>query len=202
MGGATAMAMASALEKQGAEVGFIGLIDVTEPANKTADTALEIPARENSVLDYLRSFSRLQRVIEKQAGEADLEAVLTSASLEHLAEVSARLCDKERFIYAALWGQEQRLWDNVSQELMESLYAERLNSGAILEIFTLPRVRAPIHIWWTETTLQVAGGAPIAWEDYTESGVVTSVVSGDHESVVEDPTVHKSIDEALENLLS
>jgi thioesterase domain-containing protein len=201
MGGVTAMAMASALETQGAEVDFVGLLDVTHPASIAARARLaSIATEENSVLNYLRSFSRLQRVVERKDSEADLNAVLTPAAIERLAEASARLTEKERFIYAALWGQSQGLWDNVSEELMESLYAEQLNSETILAKFALPRVRAPLHVWWTETTLQAHGGAPVEWDDHTEGAVITTIVSGDHESVIEDPAVHDSIATALKNL--
>lgn len=58
-------------------------------------------------------------------------------------------------------------------------------------------VRVPIHIWWTEKTLELSDGVPVDWAIYTEGGIKIEVVGGNHEEIVRDPYVHEQINQAL-----
>ena len=190
MGGIIAVSIAAMLEEQGKKVVFLGLLDThfrsAVAANPEAEAA---PIPEATALDYVRSFA----IIEQK----QVEEKLTPSDREHLVQISAQLSARERYVYAALWGQEHGFWDNISAELMNFLYTDSKNSEQLMSNLKFKTVRVPIHIWWTEKTLELSDGVPVDWAIYTEGGIKIEVVGGNHEEIVRDPYVHEQINQAL-----
>jgi hypothetical protein len=58
----------------------------------------------------------------------------------------------------------------------------------------------PVHVWWTNKTLEHYGKRPINWQNYTTGIVWDDIIPGDHLDVVESPIVHQRIAEILADL--
>jgi amino acid adenylation domain-containing protein/FkbM family methyltransferase len=188
MGGVIAVMMAAKIEARGEAVAFVGLLD----------TSLEVEAahEENyTILDYVIEFA--------QSEGADPEILERSciAERDDLAAVSKTLSDHDRFIYAALWGQDRGLWNNVSVELMEALYADRERSALLVRNVDLRAVEAPIHIWWTRRSIEANRGLPpVDWSRFSRAGAQISIVDCAHEEVVHDDAVLAQIRETLSSV--
>jgi thioesterase domain-containing protein len=200
MGGIIAMCMTYLLEQQGERVAFLGLLDTGIPSAATQNQEPMVPdnsKNDKMVLAYVKAFARIQGTMDRKIDGMEIEEKLSKSDREHLANISADLSDRECYVYAALWGQEHGLWDNVSADLMNFLYTDSENSAKLMSKLALRRVSAPIHIWWTKNTIELSGGNPGDWTIYTEGGVITEVVGGNHEEIVSDPYVHERINQAL-----
>jgi thioesterase domain-containing protein len=173
--------MAAALEDHGENIAFLGLLDTYfHIAPQVSDV---------SVLEYFEEFAGIE--------DKGIMERLSPFDREHLAEASPRLSKKERFTYAALWGQERGFWSNVSVELMNFIYADRENTEEMIRNLRLRRIQTPIHIWWAKDTLDSEGNPPVDWQCFTSGGVHLERVGGNHEEIIRDPHVHKSVDRVL-----
>jgi thioesterase domain-containing protein len=186
MGGFVAVAMAARLEQLGATVAFLGLLDTQFVDEQASD-------QQATVLGCLRRFA----IVEGR----DIDSSLSEADLDHLGKISAELpSGRERYVYAALWGQERGFWRNISAELMNFIYSDRENALRMIRDLRLPRVDAPIHVWWAKETLALAGDVPIDWSASTRGAVHTEVVDVNHEQIVRDPRVHAQLRLILQSL--
>lgn len=182
MGGAIAFVMAAMIEDLGEEVAFLGLLD----------SQLAVERRSpRTALDYFNLFSNIEGGGADSIGQNDRD---------HLIGISAELTDRERFIYAAMWGQERGFWRDISTELMDFLYSDAENSIRLVRNLRPRRIGAPAHVWWARKTLEDNEGPPVMWDQFTSGSVITSVVDGDHEGIVRNQRVHDEIKRTLELL--
>ncbi|HMK91069.1 MAG TPA: amino acid adenylation domain-containing protein, partial [Methylocystis sp.] len=196
----TALAMAAVIEQQGERLAFLGLVDPPPGAIAGSPAAAREQSeamRESFALNCLESFARLQTVGGRKGRTLDLDALLGDAEREELKSASLRMSPRECFVWSALWGQERGFWSGVSAELMELLYAEHADTDRQLEGLVVQKIRAPVHVWRaTETIGEDAG--PTDWSAISEGEVSVSIVTNDHEGVIDDPIVHAQVSEALQ----
>lgn len=58
-------------------------------------------------------------------------------------------------------------------------------------------IQAPIHVWWTTSTLARHGKGPVEWSAHTRGVVSVDTVVGDHVDAVHSIDVHQRIGEKL-----
>ncbi len=186
MGGFIAVAMAARLEQLGATVAFLGILD-------TQFVDEEAAGRQATALDCLERFAAIEG--------RDIDSLLSEADRDHLRQISAELpSDRERYVYAALWGQERGFWRNISAELMNFIYSDRENALRMIRDLRLPRINASMHVWWATETLALTEDVPIDWRASTRGAVRTEVVGGNHEQIVRDPRVHAQLQLILQSV--
>jgi amino acid adenylation domain-containing protein len=185
MGGFTAFDMASILERSGERVAFLGILD-TQFVAERAD------GDQASVLDYLRRFAAVEGV--------EIDDRLSEADEEELRDGGAALSDRERYVHAALWGQEHGFWRNVSADLMNFVYSDRQNALKMIRGLRLPRIEAPLHVWWASETLEKTGKIPIDWRGLTIGEVHSEMIEGTHDRIVDAPGVHAKVRAILQSL--
>nr|WP_280950027.1 non-ribosomal peptide synthetase [Methylocystis bryophila] len=191
MGGIIALHMAAILEEQGQEVAFLGLLDTSFGQRDQPDP--ETPRQtESTVLDYLENFAEIEGV--------KITDGLSPSDRGELEQVSSRLSDRERYVYAALWGQQNGFWSNISADLMNFLYTESESSVELVNSVVLKHINSPIYIWWARKAIDASGNPPCDWGRLTTGRVITEIVDGNHETIVRDPYVHQRIILALQEL--
>ncbi|WP_166144129.1 non-ribosomal peptide synthetase [Methylosinus sp. RM1] len=184
MGGVIAMAMTARLEEQGEDVAFLGLLD----------TQLWSERRRTSrtVLDYLDQFAKFEG--------KEIEGLLAPDDYEHIRGVSTDLSERERFVYAAQWGQERGFWRNISADLVNFLYSDAENAKELTRGSALRPICASMHVWWARRSLADGGGFPVDWRSFTRGSVTIDVIDGDHDEIVRKPELHASLRTALRSI--
>jgi amino acid adenylation domain-containing protein len=185
-GGVTALAIARALEREGQEVAFLGILDTQLPVHTYADENV-------NVIDEILAYIQRDRHQEFMAlPEEERQALRT-----HLTSLS----EDERVEYAIRWAQaRQFLSKEESQASVEALkigYALDRDAACLLNAFQPRSLQAAIHVWWTGNTLIRHGGAPIDWHRYTDGSVKTYTIDGDHMDAVQSIQVYQRISEIL-----
>jgi len=188
-GGVIALAMAHELEQQGESVAFLGILD-TQPQ-------VEIYSREalsdtEEMLAYIRSDRRddFLRMTEEERSSLQM----------HL----EALPDDERIDYAIRWAKERDWFSEEearsSMDMLKVGYALDKAGAVFMREHTNQHLQAPVHAWWTTTTLQRHGKGPVDWSDYTTGTVTVDTVAGDHMEAVHSIQVHQRINEILSGL--
>jgi thioesterase domain-containing protein len=180
LGGIYAANIAAKLERQGEKVAFLGVIDSL--------MATDDPPREATILDFVAEFSAIQGNHPR----------LSTEDQTHLSSLSAEMTERERFLYAIEWGKDQRLWTDISVELLEFVYSDYRNSMRMLKESRMGMLDAPVHVWWTRGVYEAFEGPPFDWSRFTRGRVTTSIVDSTHEEIVRDPRVHAQINELLD----
>ncbi|WP_437811922.1 non-ribosomal peptide synthetase [Sorangium sp. So ce1078] len=176
VGGVLALGIARALEEQGEEVAFLGLLD-TQPLTHL------YAAGPPDVVEELAGYINPDR--------RDAMSALPDAELGALRERLQGLQGDERAAAAAAWAQARGfLPDTVQVAACVHRYA--LLRDAALFMTELPPgcLRAAIHAWWSTETLRFAGGPPVDWQQYTRAAVHTATACGDHTAAVQGADVH------------
>lgn len=186
-GGAIALAVARLLEEQGEMVAFLGILD-TQP-----QAASESPSSVGEELGHYIQGDRKEAFlalpdIERQALKDDL----------------AQLSEEDRVEYAIRWAQDRKLLSREESDasvasLKVAYSLDRETTGTLLGATQNP-LRAPIHAWWTSSTLSKFGGPPVDWTRCTSGPVETGRILGDHADAVRSIQVHQQIGEILSGL--
>ncbi|WP_437982699.1 non-ribosomal peptide synthetase [Sorangium sp. So ce117] len=186
VGGVLALAVARALEEQGERVAFLGMLDAQPRTQLYA-------AGEPDVVEELAAYI-------DQGRSAELLA-LAPAELDALRERLEGLSDGERVAEAVRWAQTRGF---ASSDIPPAAYHHRyaLLRGAALLARDLPSrsVAAPIHAWWSTETIELHGGPPMDWQQYTAGAARSAILPGDHIAAVQGPDVHVHVRAALEVL--
>ncbi|TRL35819.1 amino acid adenylation domain-containing protein [Methylosinus sporium] len=180
MGGFIAASMTALLEEQGEAVAFLGLLD-TRPAPDGA---------QPTALDYVEQFAAIEG--------KNAEDMLSASDREHLMRMSDRLAGQERYVYAALWGQERGFWRDISSDLADFLYADGENSKRMMRDMRMRSVHSPMHVWWAKQTLDGDSRPPFDWDSRAKGYVTTEIVDGNHHDIVENAHVHAQVRRALQ----
>lgn len=182
MGGMLALAMASLFEAQGEHIEFIGLLDTTQYVDSELATRHH---RANEYLDYLDGLCR---------GRLD------STGREILLETLKALPTKEQLGFLIAWAKERSLWpDDLDHDAIELQVNLRDESNRLMREHVLTKIQAPIHLWWAEFTLIEHGStAPGDWAQFTEGGLHTRVIKGNHWEILAAPELHEAIQLLIE----
>jgi acyl-CoA synthetase (AMP-forming)/AMP-acid ligase II/3-oxoacyl-(acyl-carrier-protein) synthase/thioesterase domain-containing protein/acyl carrier protein len=167
MGGLVAMAVAAELERRGAQVAMVGLVDVTPPGTRT---------RSSSATDVAFAIAAISAELQPSAAAfgvrtADVRAVqtLARADLHAWCEASRRLpagaVTRERF------------------DAMLRLYQRHVQ---LAREYRPGVIDAPI-VEWRATSAR----RPYRWSMHTRGGAVSTVVGGCHFTILRPPHVEQ-----------
>ncbi|WP_437277985.1 amino acid adenylation domain-containing protein [Sorangium sp. So ce375] len=187
LGGVLALAIARALEEQGEPVAFLGILD-TQPRTRVYAATGEPDAVEE-LAEYVSSDRRAALL------------ALSPAELDGLRERLRGLGEIDRVNEAVRWAQAHGfLPADVPPAAFHPRYALLRDAALFLNDLPPRSLGAPIHVWWSNETIERHGGPPVDWQHYTAGAVRTAMVSGDHLAVVQGADVHARVREALEVL--
>ncbi|RIK56547.1 MAG: non-ribosomal peptide synthetase, partial [Nitrospira sp.] len=188
-GGVLALATAQTLERAGESVAFLGLLD-TQP--NQALYAADGPTPVEELIAYIRRDQR-------EAFDA-----IPDAEREALRERLESLGEEERLETAIRWARER---DFLSPEEAEASigslklgYTLAREAARFLIVTRSHPIKAPIHVWWTTSTLARRGQGPVDWSEHTTGPVTVETVVGDHMDAVHSIHAHQRIGEALATL--
>lgn len=188
-GGVLALAAARLLEGSGESVAFLGLLD-TQPDQ--AVSASEPPTPVEELVAYMRRDRR------------DAFDSIPHHEREALQQRLGSLTEDERLEYAIQWAQERNfLSEEEAHASIGSLklgYALAREAARFLAVTRSNPIQAPIHAWWTTSTLAKHGKEPVDWSDHTTGQVSVESVVGDHMDAVHSIHVHQRIGDTLAGL--
>ncbi|WP_437926825.1 amino acid adenylation domain-containing protein [Sorangium sp. So ce291] len=184
--GVLALGVAWALEEQGEQVAFLGILDTQPPAR------LHAAGQPDAVEELAEQVHPDRR--------ADLYA-LPPPELRALRERLEAFDDDARVREAVAWAQARGLLPRDAQPAaLEGRYALLRDAAGFMREL-LPRgLRAAIHVWWSAETLTRRGGPPIDWQAYTRGPVHAATLAGDHLAAVQGGEVHAHLREILSAL--
>lgn len=188
-GGVLALAVARLLEGAGESVAFLGLLD-TQP-----DQAVSVSEQPTPVEELIAYFRRDRQAAFHAIAEEERRA---------LEQRLSSLAEDERLEYAIQWAQERNfLSEEEAQASIGSLklgYALAREAARFLTVTRSNPILAPIHVWWTTSTLSKYGKEPVDWSDHTTGRVTVETVAGDHMDAVHSIHVHQRIGDTLAGL--
>jgi amino acid adenylation domain-containing protein len=186
-GGAIALAVAQQLERQGQSVDFLGMLD-TQFQTMSGSTE----SVEEELLHYIQG-DRRQAFLAVPEGER-----------QALRDALKRLGDEDQVEYGIRWAQDRKLLSREESEAsiaaLKVAYALDREAAGMLRAAVQDPLQAPIHAWWTSSTLRKHGKAPVDWSVCTRGIAVTETVHGEHADVVRSIQVHQRISEILSML--
>jgi amino acid adenylation domain-containing protein len=181
MGGVIAMAVAAALERQGQQVAFVGLLDTSLPACRPSPAdggylwrrALNLGGPLGRALDALAPAAQqtlcgdLQKVCD---------ALLPATPIERIDGI-------RRWLRGQPWLHAETRGDVEQQLVLMNTH------DAMLMSHQPGRMRAPLHIWWAQESLARDRHAHIVWSEYTTGAVRVETTGGNHFTLVQLPHV-------------
>ena len=185
-GGVLALAVARLLEQGGDSVAFLGLLD-TQPDQAVSAAGDATPVEE--LMTYIRRDRR-----------GDFESI-PQHEREALQQHLASLADDNRLEYAIQWARERNfLSDEEAEASIGSLklgYALAREAARFVTVTRFNPIQAPIHVWWTTSTLAKHGKGPVDWSAHTTGLVSVDTVVGDHVDAVYSIHAHQRIGDKL-----
>jgi thioesterase domain-containing protein/acyl carrier protein len=185
-GGVLALAVARLLEQGGDSVAFLGLLD-TQPDQAVYAAGDATPVEE--LMTYIRRDRR-----------GDFESI-PQHEREALQQHLASLADDNRLEYAIQWARERNfLSDEEAEASIGSLklgYALAREAARFVTVTRFNPIQAPIHVWWTTSTLAKHGKGPVDWSAHTTGLVSVDTVVGDHVDAVYSIHAHQRIGDKL-----
>ena len=186
LGGVIALAVARVLEQRKQPVAFLGILDTQ------ARTSL-YDHEDVDALEELSEFLNHDRRKEFCA--------LPSSERDALRSRLMGLPVEERIEHAVRWATGKGfLPGDIPMETLKLRYALLKDAAVMLHGYRGRPLDVPVHVWWTEKTLERYGTSPIHWQDYTTGMVWSDIIPGDHLDVVESPVVHQRIAEILSDV--
>ncbi|MGJ0532391.1 MAG: amino acid adenylation domain-containing protein [Methylocystis sp.] len=186
-GGVTAAAIAGTLEALGERVAFLGIVDSILDRERVEDAG--ISDNLTVVLESFREFALLE-------GKNPSE-LLTEEDRKYLLDVSGGLSSEEQVRYAAVWGQERGYWQGISNELIDFLCSDAVNTRKLIDEHDMRIIEVPIHYWAARESLD-AGSLPKSdWSQVSRGGLRLQIIDCDHASIVSEPIMHSQIRAAL-----
>ncbi len=179
LGGVLALAVARALEAQGQRVASLTLLD-SQPLTRLYEHADPDPVAE------LAEYVDPERKVELLG--------LPSAELELLRARLTATNGEARVREAVRWAVERGLLPSAGA--VDAYVARHglLRAAARFVSELEPRcTRAPLRIYWTSETLSRYGGPPIDWQRYGSEPAPSTVVPGDHLSVLRARELHAAL---------
>lgn len=171
MGGVIALSVASALERQGQRVEFIGLIDSYLPTKENVEpedplSSLAIALGGNVAQSFLSLTPDEQRALTEE---------LSALSLD------------QRLERAMSWARERSLLStDVSVELLQRQVSLSEKHARMFKSHDIPLVEAPLCIWWAGKNIRVEGPST-DWAKHTSGGVRSESIDADHFSILIPP---------------
>ena len=185
-GGVLALAVARLLEQGGNAVAFLGLLD-TQPDQAVSAAGDATPVEE--LMAYIRQ--------DRRGNFESIPQQEREALQQHLAS----LPDDDRLEYAIQWARERNfLSDEEAQASIGSLKLGYALAREVARFLTVTRsnpIQAPIHVWWTTSTLARHGKGPVDWSAHTTGLVSVDTVVGDHVDAVYSIHAHQRIGDQL-----
>jgi amino acid adenylation domain-containing protein/FkbM family methyltransferase len=172
MGGVLAVSIAKELETQNHQVAFIGLIDsyllTQQRSNSLEDSLLDLAVIFGGTLtDAFFSLNPVQQQL--------LRDQLESLSAE------------DRWQRVINWGQKQNLLSgDISLEIFQKQITLAKIHDQMLQAHQPPVIQTPLHIWWASDRHNSAQPRT-DWNQYTIGGIKSSIVSGNHFSLLRPP---------------
>ncbi|RJF84163.1 amino acid adenylation domain-containing protein [Azospirillum cavernae] len=183
LGAWLAMAVAARLEAAGATVSWVGLVD--SRTNVQAG-ALDLPDLPLSTPYIACLDGSIQRVLLDQHRETcrGLERELASLPAESRANHALD------WFRATLPEARDRPRDLQALQMRFFMSGHRL-----MRNFSLPRVMAPLHVWWARDTLKDTphrrGADPQDWRAYGAASI--RLLDGDHQSIPRSPQLARDV---------
>lgn len=175
IGGVIAMAIAKALEDQGQEVAFVGLIDATMGIKETTNSNL---------------LDNLMRLIGD--GQHKLLNDVEDAAREQLIQQLKTLEESEAIERIIQWAGEQQVFnveDSRHLVLNEDL---KRHYRKLRQAHKFESVKAEVHAWWAEDSLH-DGQWPVPWHNFCETIAGTAIYPGGHCDIIANPELHETI---------
>ncbi|MGL4317006.1 MAG: non-ribosomal peptide synthetase [Pseudomonas sp.] len=179
MGGLLALELTHQLEEQGQTVEWLGLFDSTF---HTEDETLTWDALYGIVQQELSSDSR-QR--------------LTAQCLTALQTATAELSRVEQLRFALLqWASENGLSLIAPLAYVEQILDEMADARRWVNGYSVPVVRATLHLWWAEQTLVERPKLPAQWDAISQR-TYHYQVAADHDTLLVQPAFHEQLNKSL-----
>ncbi|MBX3301083.1 MAG: amino acid adenylation domain-containing protein [Nitrospira sp.] len=191
LGGCLALAIAHFLEEQGQTIEFLGILDTQKSG--VIQEQMTTPDLWTEILSYLPEENRQDFLSQSYEDRQSLKDRLLGLPWDQKIE------------QVIVWGQEREIFPtNISREALEETkfrYSLIKNVDDFFEACKGEFVKSSLHIWWaSETLIQYDGRPPIDWQLYTQGAVCTTVIKGNHRTVVDSPLVHQQVSQVLIDL--
>ncbi|WP_437528299.1 amino acid adenylation domain-containing protein [Sorangium sp. So ce726] len=188
LGGVLALAVARALEEQGEQVAFLGILD-TQPRTRVYAAAGGEPDAVDELAEYVAPDRRAALL------------ALPPAELDALRERLRGLSEVDRVDEAVRWAQAHGLVPgDVPPAAFHHRYALLRDAALFLNDLPPRCLGAPIHVWWSAETIEHHGGPPVDWQQHTAGAVRTAILPGDHIAAVQGADAHARVRETLDVL--
>ncbi|MGV8888378.1 MAG: non-ribosomal peptide synthetase [Pseudomonas sp.] len=182
MGGLLALELTRQLEAQGQRVEWLGLFDSTFHAE---DEALAWDALYSIVQQELSSDSR-QRL-----------ATLAPERLTELRTATAGLGQVEQLRFALLqWATANGLSLNAPLAYVEQTLNVMADARRWVNGYSVPAVRATLHLWWAEQTLVERPTLPAQWDAISQR-TCHHQVAADHDTILGQSAFHEQLNKSL-----
>lgn len=182
MGGLLALELTRQLEALGQTVEWLGLFDSTFHAE---DETLAWEALLAIVQQELSSDSR-QRL-----------AALAPERLTELRTASAELGRVEQLRFALLqWSTANGLSLNAPQDYVEQTLNVMADARRWVNGYSVPTVRATLHLWWAGQTLVERPTLPAQWDAISQR-TCHHQVAADHDTILGQPAFHEQLTKSL-----
>lgn len=182
MGGLLALELTRQLEALGQTVEWLGLFDSTFHAE---DETLAWEALYSVVQQELSSDSR-QRL-----------ATLDPERLTQLRTATAELGRMEQLRFALLqWTSANGLDLNAPLAYIEQTLNVMADARRWVSGYSVPAVRASLHLWWAEQTLVERPTLPAQWDAISQR-TCHHQVAADHDTILEQPVFHEQLNKSL-----
>ncbi|NOY17300.1 MAG: SDR family NAD(P)-dependent oxidoreductase [Gammaproteobacteria bacterium] len=174
LGGRLALAMARELERRGTQASFVGIIDSRYPPNDASSlVGAEVP--EVSMAFGGRLIETIAKLPENMKEEVE-------------GELRQRTGD-DRLKWVLSWAQKQgALPPDLPLDMLYEQAALVDRHVELLKAHVPQAVNCPLHVWWAQDGLKWR--APTDWGEYTFADVYTSIIDGNHFSMMKPPNVY------------
>lgn len=180
MGGLLALEIVRRLEDLGRTVAFLGIID--QDISITDPQASRTLALRQWLHDMNEVFDRELQIFERIDSET-LHAVLDEVAIPLLESDSAtRVAAVARFLQEGGFVRGE-----IPEDLLISYLARFENDARMVNAHVPRPVRAPIHLWWAETTRIVMPESSHQWPAMSTGRLIEQTLPGSHYGVFDPP---------------
>ncbi|MFS2070825.1 non-ribosomal peptide synthetase [Pseudomonas sp. CT11-2] len=182
MGGLLALELTRQLEALGQTVEWLGLFDSTFHA-------------ENETLAWEALYSVVQQELSSDSRQR--LATLDPERLTQLRTATAELGRMEQLRFALLqWTSANGLDLNAPLAYIEQTLNVMADARRWVSGYSVPAVRASLHLWWAEQTLVERPTLPAQWDAISQR-TCHHQVAADHDTILEQPVFHEQLNKSL-----
>ena len=179
MGGLLALELTRQLEAQGQTVEWLGLFDSTFHAE-----------------DETLAWDALQAIVQQELS-SDSRQRLTAQCLAQLHTATAELDRVEQLRFALLqWANANGLSLKAPLAYVEQTLEVMADARRWVNGYSVPSVRATLHLWWAEQTLIERPTLPAQWDAISQR-TCHHQVAADHDTILGQSAFHEQLNKSL-----